>query len=65
MPSGDFVCDSCGLVDNIHATQQTGGGYQCSQCKTGEWHGQFPREHYDPEYHPDVLNRVGERPSFS
>lgn len=66
MASGDFVCDHCGNLDNIHATPTTSAGYLCSRCLNGEWHGQFREERYDPEEHFDVLNRVNvDRPSFS
>jgi hypothetical protein len=65
MASGDFVCDDCGVVDNIHSTKQNSSGYHCSQCQNGTWHNEFKMEHYDPEYHHDVLNRTGYRPSFS
>lgn len=70
MSTSTFVCDSCGTLDSIYATQQTGGGYTCHQCKHGYWHDQFPKEQYDPTIHHDVLNRVSmgdedEHPSFS
>ncbi len=60
-----FVCECCGCVDSIHATQQLTPGFKCSECATGSWHGQFPKEQYDPEEHLDVLNRTGHGTSFS
>jgi hypothetical protein len=58
--SNDFVCDQCGNVDSIFATQQTTPGmYVCHRCKHGEWHNQFSEERYNPDYHHDMLNRSG------
>jgi hypothetical protein len=65
MASGDFVCDDCGCLDNIHSTKQTGHGFHCSECKDGYWHGDFSKEQYDEDVHHDVLNRSGYHPSFS
>jgi hypothetical protein len=66
MSSGDFVCDQCSTIDNIHATQTTSAGYLCHQCLHGEWHNEFSQERFNPEEHFDLLNRTdGERPSFS
>lgn len=42
-----FICEECGCVDDIHATQLT-SGYLCSQCATGAWHGEFERFSIDP-----------------
>jgi len=54
-----FVCDQCGCVDNIFATQQrTAGRYLCSECQDGHWHGNFPKEAYDPEVDGPMLNRA-------
>lgn len=62
-----FVCDSCGCIDDLSATQQTTPGrYECHECKYGTWHGYFPKEQYREGDH-DVVNRAGygTRPSFS
>ncbi len=61
-----FVCDKCGCVDDLSATQQTSSGYECHECKYGTWHGFFPKERYNESEH-DVVNRAGygTRPSFS
>lgn len=52
-----FECETCGNVDDIHATQQTTVGYECGRCKHGEWHHQFPEERYDFEKHGPALNK--------
>lgn len=65
--SNNFVCDRCGCVDDLTATQQTTPGeYLCHECKYGSWHGYFPKEPYREGEH-DVVNRAGYglRPSFS
>jgi hypothetical protein len=64
-----FRCECCGNADTIHATQQTSAGYTCSRCKTGTWHGQFPEERYDFNFHGPALNvpdpESGQTASFS
>lgn len=64
-----FKCEGCGNADSIHATQQTSCGYNCSRCKTGTWHGQFPEEQYDFNFHGPALNvpdpDSGQQASFS
>lgn len=56
-----FVCDQCNVIantapDNYWAQllEQAEQGippskrtYRCSQCRTGEWHGLFPRTKWD------------------
>ena len=44
----NFICTTCGNVDNLFATKQTGSGLQCSTCLTGSWHGLFEERKYDP-----------------
>jgi hypothetical protein len=49
-----FVCSQCGCVDLVElvfegifppdAVDQT-----CTECQTGQWHQQFPKERYCPE----------------
>lgn len=64
--NGDiFECESCGNVDSIHATQQTGPGYTCHRCKHGEWHGQFPEERYSFDKHGPALNKVNPEDGFN
>ncbi len=46
--SNNFVCTTCGNVDNLFATKQTSVGLECSRCITGEWHGMFAERKYDP-----------------
>lgn len=69
MSDGIFECESCGNVDSIFATQQTGPGYTCHRCKHGEWHNQFPEERWSFEKHGPALNKVnpddGMNASFS
>ena len=60
-----FECEDCQNVDSIHATQQTGPGYHCSRCKTGEWHHQFPEERYSFEKHGPALNKVNPTDGFN
>jgi hypothetical protein len=64
-----FKCESCGNADSIHATQTTSSGYLCARCKTGTWHGQFPEEQYDFNFHGPALNVAdpasGDTVSFS
>jgi len=58
-----FCCDNCGCVDDTDlaspdAVALPPGTFLCSRCRDnivdgeqvpGEWHGQFPREEYDPK----------------
>lgn len=62
-----FVCDSCGCIDDIHATPQSGGmGFQCHECKYGTWHGNFPKQQWDSSVFEPMLNRrpSGESPDL-
>ena len=48
-----FTCEKCNVVDvdiSINQDQTI-----CYQCDTGEWHGLFEREEFDPDVH-DVDN---------
>ena len=47
-----FRCIKCNVVDSVVLTPITNRQYLCSKCNPdiGEWHGEFPREEYDPEY---------------
>lgn len=46
-----YVCEKCGAIENTSL-----GGYwknildneipMCSECNTGEWHGEFPKKHW-------------------
>lgn len=47
-----FVCDCCNCVDSRDvAPAPVNGQWLCSLCNphTRLWHGQFPRELYDPK----------------
>lgn len=55
-----FVCDSCNCVDHGRYLPPN-QGMLCYQCRTGAWHGAFPKEVYDPEihvHHRAVVNRA-------
>ncbi|MNB58691.1 hypothetical protein D3C87_364070 [compost metagenome] len=65
-----FECETCGNVDDIHATQQNSVGYECGRCKHGEWHHQFVEEKYSFDRHGPALNKADPSngdgwPSFS
>ena len=46
------ICEKCGTIENTSL-----GGYwkncrndepkMCSECNTGTWHGEFPKEHWE------------------
>jgi len=52
---GEFVCDKCGCVDLV-GLMTNPSVFQCSECSTGKWHGQFPKRQYNPEV-DIVVNR--------
>ena len=46
-----FLCTKCGAVENTATSDywvDTMDNKQpvCSKCKTGVWHGRFPRKHW-------------------
>lgn len=43
-----FVCDTCGCVDSY---QFSGGTETCTECQTGQWHGVWVKESYNPAVH--------------
>lgn len=52
-----FSCTECGSVDidtSVDKDQTL-----CYACRTGEWHGLFEREEFDPSTH-DVHNRTSD-----
>lgn len=56
-----FVCDQCDCVDCLDlAPKPTNGLYLCSLCHplSRRWHGEFPRETYNPQTDTIVCNRV-------
>lgn len=56
-----FVCDVCGCVDHADLVPPLNGtGFVCSEHhpNSKKWHGQFPKEQYDPKKHPMVANRI-------
>lgn len=59
-----FCCDVCDCVDDTDLAHPDAvvlpvGVFKCSRCRdtvdaegvvySGEWHGSFPREQYDPK----------------
>lgn len=44
-----FACEKCNHVDVDISID--GDRTLCYQCETGEWHGLFEREEYDPNSH--------------
>lgn len=46
-----YICEKCGCIDNTAL-----GGYwknvlrkepkMCSECNTGKWHNEFPKQHW-------------------
>ena len=55
-----FVCEQCNCVDNIDLAPAAihGKHYLCSlhHPQSLKWHGEFPREPYDP-LHDIVCNK--------
>lgn len=55
-----FVCNQCScmeVTDLVYPCLPSNPEEQlCSQCRTGQWHGKFEREFYDPEKHV-AINR--------
>lgn len=46
---GLFVCSQCDCVDHVELTKPD-SHWLCGHCDPNkEWHGQFPREKYNPE----------------
>lgn len=46
-----FLCTRCGAIENTATSDywidiMEGKPPICSKCKTGVWHGKFPREHW-------------------
>ena len=47
-----FICERCGAIENTALSDYWYDVYMnhsqplCSKCKTGTWHGQFPRQHW-------------------
>lgn len=58
MPVRTFACNQCGSVDidtSVDNNQEL-----CFACQdnSGEWHGLFEREQFDPDTHTDVDNEA-------
>lgn len=53
-----FVCNTCGCVESY---QFSNGTETCSECTTGQWHGVWAKEPYDPSVHR-VNNRINPTP---
>lgn len=49
MPVVSFMCEQCGTVDID--TSIDSSARICTRCSTGEWHGLFEEEHFDPDTH--------------
>lgn len=58
-----FVCEQCGAIDSVHATQQLSSGFKCHECVHGHWHNQFPKEYWSESDPTPVINRVGDNNS--
>lgn len=46
-----FLCTRCGAIENTATSSywidtRDGKPPICSKCKTGTWHGEFPRTHW-------------------
>lgn len=60
-----YICEKCGCIENTAL-----GGYwdnvrnkepkMCSECNTGKWHNEFPKEHWT-DYGVDKLLRYEAR----
>lgn len=58
-----YVCEKCGTIDNTAL-----GGYwkncannqlhMCSECNTGKWHGEFPKQHWSELYTVDDILKM-------
>jgi hypothetical protein len=56
-----FVCDQCNAVANTatdgyweqliafaqEGTPRSERKFKCSECRTGKWHGRFPKDEWD------------------
>lgn len=54
-----FACDQCNALDLITLAYPQGvkpGQLCCTECQTGQWHGQFPKQQFDPN-RDIVINR--------
>lgn len=56
-----FVCNLCDCVDHVELAHAGTLPIQpeaqlCTECQTGVWHDQFPKEPYDPAL-DNVVNR--------
>lgn len=47
-----FQCEECGTVD-LDLTPD-GSATICTACATGQWHGVFEQEDYNPEEHGPI-----------
>lgn len=60
-----FACEKCNTIDMYSMADNTNN--VCSECSTGQWHGFFDKEQFDPSIHT-VNNRASTRetevPSF-
>lgn len=50
-----FACSKCGTVDATTLDPDNTG--LCTACRTGDWHGIWERESFDPAVHRGVNNR--------
>lgn len=63
-----FACTQCGTVD-IDVSVESDSSL-CYACRTGEWHGMFEKETFDPSIHnvnnqpSDSDDEDGGSPSF-
>ena len=49
-----FACEKCNTIDMYSMADNTNN--VCSECNTGQWHGFFVKEQFDPSIHT-VNNR--------
>ena len=59
-----YVCSYCDCVDAVELNFPNGVPTEpteqlCALCRTGRWHGQFPRAVYDPEVDRPVNRPTG------
>ena len=52
-----FICEKCQHVDSKDASTFPFTRI-CTQCETGQWHGMFPYERYDPVKHKQVVTET-------
>lgn len=59
--SNRFACKLCDTIDLYSMVDNTEN--LCSECDTGQWHGFFTKETFDPDKH-EVNNRQSNSDSY-